>query len=68
MSEQLVSSTPEVSLAINTAPTTEAEEEDFFFEHGFEYIDAHRDGSEDVTDDIGRESSILTIASRIMGA
>ncbi|KAH8114467.1 hypothetical protein DFH11DRAFT_1594625 [Phellopilus nigrolimitatus] len=32
---------PEVSLAINLAPHTEEELEDFFFEHGFEYIDGH---------------------------
>ena len=41
ISEHISSYEPEVSLAINTAPSTEEELEDFFFEHGFEYIDGH---------------------------
>ncbi|EJC98069.1 uncharacterized protein FOMMEDRAFT_143534 [Fomitiporia mediterranea MF3/22] len=41
VAEHTSSYSPEVSLAISTAPTTDEELEDFFFEHGFEYVEGH---------------------------
>ncbi|KAI5119056.1 hypothetical protein M0805_005922 [Coniferiporia weirii] len=41
VAEHTCSYEPEVSLAINMAPSTDEELEDFFFGHGFEYIDGH---------------------------
>ncbi|PAV17166.1 alpha gamma adaptin-binding p34 [Pyrrhoderma noxium] len=38
VSEQTATFKPEVSLAVNMAPTTDEDLEDFFFEHGFEYV------------------------------
>ena len=45
--EHTSSYSPEVSLAISTAPTTDEELEDFFFEHGFEYVEGHTQTSDE---------------------
>lgn len=44
--EQTSTFKPEVSLAVNMAPTTEDELEDFFFEHGFEYVSGQSESRE----------------------
>ncbi|OCB84981.1 hypothetical protein A7U60_g7935 [Sanghuangporus baumii] len=48
--EQTSSYNPEVSLAISMAPTTDEELEDFFFEHGFEYVEGHTEVEADRLD------------------
>ncbi|KAL5501567.1 hypothetical protein ACEPAH_8827 [Sanghuangporus vaninii] len=48
--EQTSSYNPEVSLAISMAPTTDEELEDFFFQHGFEYVEGHTEVEADRLD------------------
>ena len=46
VSEQTATFKPEVSLAVNMAPTTDEDLEDFFFEHGFEYVSGQTQSGE----------------------
>ncbi|KAL5520087.1 hypothetical protein ACEPAG_1747 [Sanghuangporus baumii] len=48
--EQTSSCNLDVSLAISMAPTTDEELEDFFFKHGFEYVEGHTEEEADRLD------------------
>ena len=57
VSEQTATFKPEVSLAVNMAPTTDEDLEDFFFEHGFEYVSGQQTQSGEQSPSLADSSS-----------